>query len=163
MLLCTHVCIYSPWYIATHIPSPFPKDGHQGDFNFLNNYSTIILCMLPLCMYVTLVISKLWTASKEEPCFSSPVIMLLTVGIFVDFLLQPVHAIYCKVLKIKVKLIIITRVKSCQRSLPELSWILVFPLTSSVTLGKKHLLALGISLHLQRWIIPTMLVCYYDE
>lgn len=163
MLLCTHVCISSPWYISTtyHLP-PSPRMATRAT----STSSTTIpqsFYVLPLCMYVTLVIAKLLTASKEEPCFSSPVIIPLTVGIFVDFLLQPVHAIYCKVWKIKVKLIVITRVRSCQWSLPELSWILVFPLTSSVTLGKKHLLALGISLHLQRWIIPTTLVCYYDE
>lgn len=57
--------------------------------------------------YVCYLGYKLLTASKE-PCFSSPITPTLTVdssGIFVDFLLWPMHIIDCKV---KVKLIIVT-------------------------------------------------------
>lgn len=125
MLLCMHVCIYSidfrPHGISPphHLP-PFPRIATRVT-STSSTTIPVISCMSPLCMYVTLVIAKLLTASKEEPCFSSPVITPLIIGIFVDFLLQPVHAIYCKVLKIRVKLIITTRVRSCQWSLPELS------------------------------------------
>lgn len=78
---------------------------------------------------------------KEHVFLVTPLLRVDSQGIFADFLLWPMYVFYCQVVKIKVILLVkkvklITRVKCCQWGLPELSLLLVLPLTSSVTLGK---------------------------